>query len=134
MERTLFKVEHLLPTLRERNGRFGYYGYDIAMRLEKKGHGKICVEGHVGGEHETKVLEAGGSGRYLVKAGFEGGKRERVSLGRNDLYGDLEESDGKSGAEQPEGPAEPDAVGEGGSTPESVGEEGGAGEANRSDR
>ena len=94
MERTMFKVEHINPVLRERNGRFGYYGYDIATRLERKGHGKILVEGHVGGEHETKVLDAGGSGKYLTKAKFEG-KRERVVLGRKNLYGDQEETEKK---------------------------------------
>lgn len=127
MDRTMFKVEHLDPLLRARNGRFGYYGMAIAERLEKKGHGKICTEGHVGGSHETKVLDAGGSGKYLVKAGFDGTKKERVVLGRTDLFGDQEEAgkgtgkegeSGKSGEEQPEVAPEPDAggAGEGGSS------------------
>lgn len=131
IERTLFKVEHLEPNLRKRNGRYGYYGLKIAETLEKKGHGKILHEGHVGSPHETKVLTAGGGGHYLVKGGFKGEERrkERVVLERKDLYGDQEESDGVGGEKEPAGAAEPDGRGEKGSRipiPRSQREDGGA--------
>jgi hypothetical protein len=103
-EGVMFKVEHLDPVLRERNGRYGLYSYKIAVKGEKAGKWKMLEGGHVG-RHETRVLEAGGSGRYLVRTAFgnkpteELRKQERVALGRSDLYGDVEEeADGKSGA------------------------------------
>jgi hypothetical protein len=93
VEGTMFKVEHLEPNLIARNGRYGYYGLEIARRGEKKGVWKILEEGHVGGRYETRVLEAGGSGKYLVRAAFKGTKDETATLSRKDLYGDQEAAD-----------------------------------------
>jgi len=111
MEGRMFKVEHLDPVLRKRDGRFGFYGYKIAQRLEKLKKGKICVEGHIGPGPETKVLLAGGSGEYLTKTAFVSKRSDgaRNSLGSRDLYGDKEEA--KREAEEKAKGEKPDGLG-----------------------
>jgi len=85
----LIKVEHN-EELSRKKGRYGFYSMEIAQRGEKKGSWKILEEGHLGAGYGTRVLEAGGSGHYLVRAQFKGTKDETAVLSRTDFYGNQE--------------------------------------------